>query len=754
MAIFFLFGISNVLLLHSLPPLWLLFYFFVFSCLLYAFLHKKIFFYLSVYLFGFFWVSLFVLHCIYSVLPHSLENKLLVVKGTVLTIPVHKTYGEKFLFLIQKVNHNRVHYRAQLTSTQQVIAGDRWQFLVKLKRPHSTFNPGTFDNERWWFQKGIDATGYVLPHRSTYLCSTFSLNRLRQHLVQKLQTFHSASEPLYEILIVLLTGFRGLITSQEWEVLRKTGTNHLIAIAGLHVGLLSAWVFFLTRRCLRLIPNLALYVPMQLIAWSVSFIFALMYGLLAGLPLQTQRAILMLLVLVLAKWTRRWMTVWQHYFFALGIILLANPLQVLSQSFWLSFFSVFIIIYSMSDRTAVKNWWWKWGRVQWVLMVGLFPLSLSFFGEFSAVSVLANTLAVPWFGFLILPLSFLGFVSSFIYQPISDLFLYFALKNIQWLWGVLLWLSNLSWAQFNGISLQTWQVFLLILAVLWLLAPKTVPARWLAILLFVPVFLYRPPAPRYQEIELHLLDVGQGLSALVRTQHHALLYDAGPKYNAFADAGGFIVVPYLQSIGVKRLDMLMISHGDNDHIGGAFSVLKRLKVGRVLTSVPNRFQTAEYCQQGQHWIWDGVSFDVLWPPKGDDAQNNNSSCVLHVSNGKKSVLLTGDIEWPVESTLLKQYGNRLKSMVLIAPHHGSATSSKLSFVQAVQPKFVLFSTGYLNRFHFPNTSVVQRYKKVQARTLNTVNTGTVIFKLILKKKMQVVLGRTELGHIWNHVETR
>jgi competence protein ComEC len=350
-------------------------------------------------------------------------------------------------------------------------------------------------------------------------------------------------------------------------VLRNTGTNHLMAIAGLHIGIMAGIAHAVVSYAWRFAPALLLRMPAQIAGACAALFMAVIYSLLAGFSIPTQRACIMLAAFICALLSRRKINAWHAWALALLIVLLVNPLSILTDSFWLSFGTIALIIYGMSGRLAPKGHWWKWGRVQWVIGVGLMPLSLLLYQQTSLVSFLANSIAIPWLGFLILPFCFLSAILLLIAPNMAALSLYFADKSLAVLWFVLTWFSQLNFAVWMQVIPNNFVLFTTVVAFLLLLLPSGMPGRWLGVFWLLPLLLYQSEKPKIGEIWATVLDVGQGLSVVVQTHSHMLVYDAGPKMNG-VDAGENIVLPYLRTLLTKKIDMLVISHGDNDHIGG------------------------------------------------------------------------------------------------------------------------------------------------------------------------------------------
>jgi competence protein ComEC len=319
------------------------------------------------------------------------------------------------------------------------------------------------------------------------------------------------------------------------------------------------------------------------------------------------------------------------------------------------------------------------------------------------------------------------------------------------LWSILAWLSHLPgvvWYQTvpdHGILLAA------LAGIIFLLLPIGAPGRYFGFIWLLPLILFKPFAPKAGEAWLNVLDVGQGLSVVLQTQKHVLIYDAGPRLSTTYDMGESVVVPFLHAIGAKKVDMMVISHGDNDHIGGAKAVIGQFSVLTIKTSVPEKLPGADYCLRGTSWHWDGVDFSFIYPTIENLGLDNDSSCVLRITVGKQHILLTGDIEKFAEKELVSSALSDLPADILVAPHHGSKTSAVDSFIQGVHPSYVLFAVGYRNRYHFPHQLVADKYHHLGVRAYETARTGAVSFHLTPDHPITLPdLYRKQHQHYWNN----
>jgi competence protein ComEC len=403
---------------------------------------------------------------------------------------------------------------------------------------------------------------------------------------------------------------------------------------------------------------------------------------------------------------------------------------VLAPGFWLSFGAVGLIMYVTTGRIAQEHWFSAWARVQWTITLGLIPLLLAIFQQVSLVSPLANAIAIPVVSFIVVPLTLLGVVLPF------DLLLHAAHAVMAVCGQMLEWMSALPLAVWQQHAPPSWTVFVAMLAVLWLLLPRGFPARWIGVAGLLPLFLIEPALPAEGALRLTVLDVGQGLAVVAQTRRHTLLYDAGPAFGPQIDSGNRIIVPFLRASGVRELAGMMISHGDNDHSGGANSVLQAMPTGWLSTSIPAEHPSIAQaasptrCEAGERWQWDGVEFEILHPPHENYARekfrSNDRGCVVRISTGGASLLLAADVEQKSEREMLGNVPAKLRAQVLLVPHHGSRTSSSLEFVSQVNPDIALVAAGYRNRFGHPKDDVLDRYRAIGSRIYRTDFDGALL----------------------------
>ncbi len=618
-----------------------------------------------------------------------------------------------------------------------IRAGERWRLTVRLRLPHGNANPHGFDYEAALLERGIGATGYVRPRgERTKLAAMvwtpgYAIERAREGV--RIKLWDALPEHRYAgVLIALAIGDQRAIETVDWETFTRTGIGHLMSISGLHVtmvaGLFAACVAALWRRSARL----ALRLPVRKAAAAAAVLGAAGYTLLAGFAVPAQRTLYMVTVVAVALWFDRLQSSSRVLAAALAVVLLLDPWAVVSPGYWLSFGAVALMLYVGSAATGRPHRLAQWGRMQWAITVGLAPLVLLLFQQVSLVAPLANAVAIPVVSLVVTPLALVGAVTPGPWVAEAGHAVLAALMP------ALDWLAQLPGAAWRQHAPAPWTAALALVGAAWLLAPRGVPARFAATLLFVPLFAVRPAGPADGEVRITFLDVGQGLAALVRTRDHALLYDTGPAYSVDADAGNRVVVPFLRGEGLDRLDAVVITHNDLDHSGGARSVMRTLPPGVLWSSLARDHPAqgdAPYrlpCRAGVRWSWDGIAFEFLYPPQssyGDPfVKANSRSCVLRVSGPGGAALLTGDIEESDERWLL---GNRSvrRAEVLLVPHHGSGTSSTPAFLVAVRPEHAVFTTGYRNRFGHPKPEVAARYLTAGAAGWRTDRDGAVTVTL-------------------------
>jgi competence protein ComEC len=688
-----------------------------------------------------------------------------------------------------------------------VQPGERWALTVRLQRPHGNANEHGFDYEVWLLEQGLRATGYVRagPAQNRRLEDfVFSAGNLVEHCraVLRARILHSLAGQQYAgVIVALVIGDQRSIEQSDWTVFNRTGVGHLISISGLHITMISGLFALLTsslwRRSFFTGLQLPLMIPAQKVAALAGAATALLYVLLAGFGVPAQRTLYMLSVVAMALWLGRISSVSQILCTALGLVVLLDPWAVLWPGFWLSFCAVALILYASVGRSAAHPAAMNqssqidaapmdfaapafaspprlrlllrsqraWGglmaiaHTQYVVTLGLAPLTMLLFAQVSLVSPLANALAIPLISLVVTPLALAG---SLLPAPLSWPLLWLAHGVIALLAQFLQWLSAFPFALWSA-PLPPWWIFCwAMFGTVWMLAPRGWPQRKLGLVAWLPLLTALPESPPAGRMQITAFDVGQGMALLVETSGHRLLYDTGPAYALDSNGGSRVIAPYLKARGIGVLDAVIVTHSDSDHSGGALTVLRSVDVGWVASSLPPNHLIVlaapqhRRCQAGQSWVWDGVHFEMLHPTPAsysDPALSPNArSCVLKIDAGGKAILLTGDIEAAQEAQLIARTqlqadglnagglkvdglkadalrADTLKSDVLLAPHHGSGTSSTRAFLLAVQPELALFQVGYRNRYRHPKPEVFERYRELGIERLRTDVSGALTLQL-------------------------
>ncbi|MEE9286898.1 MAG: DNA internalization-related competence protein ComEC/Rec2 [Gammaproteobacteria bacterium] len=711
------------------------------------------------FLCGFLWALFRADWILSDALPKAIEGQTVTVEGTVASLPTPRGRAVRFELDIERLVFDGRDWdppgRVRLNwygNPPRLSPGEPWRLAVRLKRPYGFMNPGGFDYEGWLFRERLRATGYVVKHpvnQRLDMAKVASIQRLRHRLWDVIQGA-LGDAPETGLVGALAIGVRDKMSQSQWQVLTGTGTNHLMAISGLHVGLIAGLVFFVARWLWSLAGVTVQYLAAPRFAAIAGLLAAFAYAALAGFSVPTQRALVMVALVMAGVLTHRRIASIDLLLLALGVVLVIDPFAVISAGFWLSFGAVAVILYGMIGRSPVQRIWWRWGRVQWLVAVGLLPMLIVWFQQYPVVGMVANLVAVPWVSMVVVPLVLLGTVTIIPFNAFGTALLKLSGNALALLWPFLDWLSKLDFATWQQSPPLIWALLVSVMGVAILLLPRGVPARWVGLVWLFPLFFPGASRPAEGELWFTLLDVGQGLAAVARTRDHVLVYDTGARFSARFNAGSAVVVPYLRYHGINELDTLVISHGDNDHIGGAKSLLEQIPVERILTSVPNRVKHSRvtYCMDGQSWRWNSVDFEIIHPPDRSRRSHNNRSCVLKISAAGGTILLSGDIEASAERRLLKSHPEIASTTVLIAPHHGSKTSSSPPFIDVVSPDYVLFPVGYRNRFRFPKTDIIDRYRQRDVHILDTARHGAITFKLNDRVSTPETYRQAE-RHFWN-----
>jgi len=676
---------------------------------------------LAFFLFGLCWACVSAQWALDDRLRPPLDGQTRWLEGRVSGLPQQTDSGVRFELSDSRSRNARLPARIRLYwhGGPPVRSGERWRLAVTLKRPSGLLNFHGVDHEAWLLAQRIGATGSVKDGERLAPARNAWRDAVRQRLMAVDAQGREAG------LAALVLGDGSGLTADDWRVLQDTGTVHLLVISGQHIGLLAGLIYALVAALARYgcWPRTWPWLPW---ACGLAFTAALGYGLLAGFGVPVQRACVMVGLVLLWRLRFRHLGIWWPLLLAFNGVLILEPLASLQPGFWLSFAAVAVLGLTFGGRLGRWSAWQAWTRPQWLIAIGLFPVLLVLGLPISLSAPLANLFAVPWISLVVLPLALLGT----------------ALLAVPFVGAGLLWLAGGALdGLFNALALLAGQLpawipaevpmgywLVSLVGAVLLLLPKGVPFRLLGWpMLLLAVFPPREPVPHGQ-VDVLQLDIGQGLALILRTRHHTLLYDAGPRSGA-VDLGARVVLPSLKRLGVDALDMMLLSHADADHAGGAAAVARGLPIKRVVggetEGLPALLDT-QPCISGEQWAWDGVSFELWqWP---DAVDGNPKSCVLHVQANGERLLLTGDIDRAAEQAFLAS-ALAVPTDWLQAPHHGSRSSSSWPFLQRLAPKSVLISRGRGNAFGHPHPQVVERYQALGTQVYDSAEQGAVRLRL-------------------------
>jgi competence protein ComEC len=676
---------------------------------------------LAFFLLGLSWACISAQWALDDRLLPALDGQTRWVEGRVTGLPQQTGTGVRFELADSQSRTARLPKRIRVSwhGGPPVRSGERWRLAVTLKRPSGLLNFHGFDYEAWLLAQRMGATASVKDGERLAPARNAWRDNLRQRLMGVDMQNRQAA------VTALVLGDGSGLDAQDWRVLQDTGTVHLLVISGQHIGLLAGLIYGLVAGLARYgaWPRALPWLPW---ACGLAFVAALGYGLLAGFGVPVQRACMMVALVLLWRLRFRHLGAWWPLLLAFNAVLLFEPLASLQPGFWLSFAAVAVLVLAFSARLGPWSVWQAWTRPQWLIAIGLFPVLLMLGLPISLSAPVANLFAVPWISLVALPLALLG--TALLWVPfVGEGLLWLAGGSLDGLFnGLALLAARLpAWIPAE-VPLEYWLVSLV--GALVLLLPKGVPFRLLGWpMLLLVVFPPRELVP-HGRLEVVQLDVGQGQALILRTRHHTLLYDAGPRSGP-VDLGARVVLPSLKKLGIKQLDMMLLSHADADHAGGAMAVAEGLPIGRVVggetEGLPD-FLGTQPCISGEQWTWDGVSFE-LWQ-WSDAIDGNPKSCVLQVQANGERLLLTGDIDRAAERALLDT-PLAVPTDWLQAPHHGSRSSSSWPFVQRLAPKSVLISRGRGNAFGHPHPSVMERYQALGSRIYDSAEQGAVRLQL-------------------------
>ncbi|HET8819471.1 MAG TPA: DNA internalization-related competence protein ComEC/Rec2 [Xanthomonadaceae bacterium] len=697
-------------------------------------------------------------------LPPPFERADVEVMGTVVDLPRHEPDRTAFRFRVDQGGSVPPHLRGRLLqlawydergagpdpARKGIEPGSRWRFTARLRAPRGLRNPGGSDSEKQALAYGVSADGYLRDTEAAVrLSPPAGIDAWRSRTSARIAATvpHEAAR----FVRALALGDTRALDLHDWEVLRSNGLTHLIAISGFHVGLVAGFFALLATGLWRLLPTLGRRFPRQHAAGVAAVVGACGYAAVAGFALPTVRTALMIGVILAARLARRAHGMADALGLAALVVGLVDPLALLTPGFWLSFGGVAWLLWCLppgSERNPLHGL----VSAQAVATLGLLPLTVVLFGQASLSGPVANLVAVPWWSLVVVPLALLGTALETLHAGAGAWAWQWAATAFGWSWPGFTWLHD------SGLALwwlpePAWYALpLALLAAFWMLLPRSVPGKQLACLLWLPLLLPSRQAPAVGAFELVMLDVGQGLSVVVRTARHALVYDMGPALPGGFDAGARVVVPALHAIGVRRVDAAVVSHGDNDHAGGWPSVRRAFPAPAYApegSPVPGEFA----CVAGHAWEWDGVRFRFLHPTPFFPYLGNEASCVLRIESPHGTALLTGDIGDVVERTILRADPEAVRADVVQVAHHGSRHSSDWDFVHATGATHALVAAGADSRFRHPAPLIVERWTGAGARVRSTAQGGALRVR-VEQRGIRVLPRRAVDRRLWDAVWRR
>jgi len=708
-----------------------------------------------------------------EILPVAFEQQNLLVRGIIRGLPQNTEFATRILLVKAQIcpgqdisdcaeSPDAVEREFLLNDYTDTSyePGQQWLLEVRLKRPHGMANPGGFDYEAWLFSQGIDATGYVKDSKYNRVINQdvpngffYRVDRVRQKFRQAVSEL-SLEEPAF--LLALTIGDRSAFTEHARKLLSATGTNHLMVISGLHLSLVAWLIFRFNATIMRSFPSLCLTIPACRLATWIAFAGTGCFGLFAGFSLPVQRALVMVFCVFTGVLLDRQTQGYNHLSLALLLVLLIDPFALMNTGFWLSFGAVYLLLLSLNHsssvpRNKVSGPLFKILRSQFFPFSGLAPLMLYLFSSLSLLTPVVNLLAIPFISMLVVPLCLLAVLVYLLAPSLLPLIITLpdfllalytdALEKV---------IELVPDSGFRIPQLPLWGVGIQFVLITVLLCYKNLLYRLAVLLLIFLPYMYSRDRPAQQAFNLQVLDTGQGLAAVLVTSNHLLIYDTGPAYSPRFNAGSGVVIPFIQAYNLGQADILMVSHGDSDHAGGARALLTEFPDSKFMVGekIPGTDRRQVLCESGQYWVWDKVHFQVIGPGIRFDRSNNNS-CVLRVSAGDYSVLLPGDIEKDAELALVANRQIRIAANILLAPHHGSRTSSTPPFIRDVAPEYTVVTAGYLNRFNHPHSDVVSRYKRFGSSLVHTSQGGMITFRISDKDGIQgPELYRQQIRRFW------
>lgn len=734
-------GLSAPLVLSELPNVGFLIACFVLNVLIALRYRLAILSLIAVSVFGVIWASSTFKTHQERVLPSQFEQEELYVTGVVHGLPVEAGGNVRFNFRVTEKLGTAIQsgsllklacYRCALG----IEPNQKWQLTVRLKQPHGYASWGAFDSEKYLFRNRVVAKGYVRAKSHNKLIGIEQgwVTRLRWKVKKHLEKLNDGVNSVGIGMVAAISiGDKSMLNTEQKKVFQESGISHLMAISGLHIGLVFVLVNFLFRWLSMLFAQLYNVLPRQHLCLIPALLSALMYAALAGFAVSTQRAFIMLSVYVFCRLMVRTVSLYKVLLIAACLILLLDPFSILDTGFWLSCGAVLIIAKISQHKESISLF-----KLQPQLWLWMLPMNVLFFGKVSVISLFVNLIAVPVFCFVLIPFTLLSVLFLLLEMEFIGVGMVRYIGHCyEWIYQLLL---NLVGYPFSSLQTLQWHSMHSVVLCMVLLAYyckfRFRHALWsvLIVSFFIsPIQLFR----HFQQqttLQLVMLDVGQGLSMVVHIEpeDYTLVYDTGPRFPSGFNLADAVLIPYLNANGFDRVDRLIISHADNDHIGGFKRLAEEMPITDILSSRTDIITSARGCQAGQQWQVGDVMFTMLSPTPSTPKGSNNRSCVLRIELAGTRVLISGDIEKQVERYLLKQYEesrDELGADILLVPHQGSKTSSTEAFIDAVNPSLALIAAGYRNHYGHPHPVVVSRYQQRNIELASTIDNGSVLITI-------------------------